>query len=134
MITRERFYAFINAIKMVRDAVSDDIAATVPALYQEWSPDGVEYKAGDRRTEDGVLYSCSQAHTSQVGWNPSIATSLWSKVLIPDDDQIYDWEQPGSTNTYKKGDRVRHNGKIWESDYDNNSWEPGVFGWHEINE
>ena len=40
--------------------------------------------------------------------------------------------QPDSTNTYKKGDKVIHNGKTWVSDVDNNSWEPGVYGWSEI--
>lgn len=136
MITRERFYAFLNAVKAVRNAVSDDIAATVPALYQEWSPDGVEYGGNVRVLYEGDLYKYVGAAPtiSQPSWNPKDAVSLWAKVLIPDDDQIYEWEQPDSTNLYKKGDKVRHNGKVWESDYDNNSWEPGVFGWHEIEE
>ena len=40
--------------------------------------------------------------------------------------------QLDSTKTYSKGDHVTHNGKTWVSDYDNNVWEPGVFGWTEI--
>jgi hypothetical protein len=27
--------------------------------------------------------------------------------------------------------KVSHNDKHWVSDYDNNVWEPGVFGWTE---
>lgn len=41
------------------------------------------------------------------------------------------WAQPGSTNPYMLGDKVRHNGKIWMSTIDNNVWEPGVYGWAE---
>ena len=31
---------------------------------------------------------------------------------------------------YMLNDEVMHNGCIWVSDYDNNVWEPGIFGWH----
>ena len=43
-------------------------------------------------------------------------------------------EQPSSTNPYSKGDKVKHNGKIWTSDIDGNVWEPGVYGWTEVTE
>lgn len=59
---------------------------------------------------------------------------MFAKVLIPDENVIPDWEQPDSTNYYKLGDKVRHNGKIWVSDYEVNTWEPGVFGWTEVTE
>ena len=52
-------------------------------------------------------------------------------MLIPDPTVIPDWVQPDSTNAYAKGDKVRHNGKIWVSDLDGNVWEPGVYGWSE---
>jgi hypothetical protein len=29
-------------------------------------------------------------------------------------------------------DKVKHNGYIWISVVDNNSWEPGVYGWEKI--
>ena len=81
----------------------------------------------------GKLWRCLQAHTSQDGWEPESATSLWSKVLIPDETVIPEWEQPDSTNPYSAGDKVNHNGKTWVSDIDNNVWEPGVYGWTEAN-
>jgi hypothetical protein len=31
-----------------------------------------------------------------------------------------------------KGDKVRHNNKVWISIIDNNVWEPGVYGWEEV--
>ena len=58
-------------------------------------------------------------------------------MLIPTDDEgqqteIPEWEQPDSTNPYMRGNRVMHGGKMWESDVENNVWEPGIYGWHEI--
>ena len=86
--------------------------------------------------DDGILYTVLQAHTSQPGWKPADAPSLFAKVLIPDPTMIPEWEQPDSTNPYMKGDKVTHNGKTWVSLIDNNVWEPGVTGtaalWQEV--
>lgn len=38
----------------------------------------------------------------------------------------------GALNAYMKGDQVKYDGKIWESQYDSNTWQPGIFGWAEI--
>lgn len=36
-----------------------------------------------------------------------------------------EWEQPvGYENTYNAGDQVVHDGHLWESNVDGNSWEP----------
>ena len=39
----------------------------------------------------------------------------------------------GAQDAYAKGAHVGHNDKHWESDVDNNTWEPGVYGWTEVN-
>lgn len=114
--------------------LTDEQAATVPGIYPAWSGDGVQYAVGDRVQYAGALYKCLQAHTSQATWTPTDAPSLWSKVLIPTPGVIPEWEQPSSTNPYAKGDKVKHNGKIWTSDADGNVWEPGVYGWTEVTE
>lgn len=100
-------------------------------LFPEWQTD-TSYAKDYKVRRSGILYACLQAHTSQAGWAPELAPSLWAKVLIPDPEQIYDWEQPDSTNPYAKGAKVRHNGKIWVSDIDGNVWEPGAYGWTEV--
>ena len=104
-------------------------------LFPVWSPAGV-YAAGERVSNNGILYRCLQGHTAQETWNPVDAPSLWAKVLIPDPDVIPAWEQPDSTNPYMKGDKVTHNGKTWASLVDNNTWEPGLTGtetvWTEV--
>ena len=109
---------------------AEAVAAT--CLYPKWNGNGVAYAKGQRVQYDGVLYTVLQAHTSQAGWTPTAAPSLFAKVLIPDPTVIPEWEQPESTNPYAKGDKVAHNGKTWVSDIDENVWEPGVYGWTEV--
>lgn len=131
---------YANAQKMRADInsaaalLTDEQAATVPRIYSAWDKDGAAYAAGDRVQYAEALYKCLQAHISQATWTPMDAPSLWSKVLIPTPGVIPDWEQPSSTNPYAKGDKVRHKGKIWVSDIDNNVWEPSVYGWSETAE
>jgi len=64
-----------------------------------------------------------------------LAPSLWTKVLIPDENVIPEWEQPDSTNPYMKGDKVMFDGKVYESTIDNNIWSPAAYpaGWAEVN-
>lgn len=112
----------------LREMATDEMSLQVPKLYPTWKV-GVDYAAGDRILYEDVLYKVLQNHTSQETWTPKDATSLFAKVLIPDEDIIPEWVQPDSTNAYMKGDKVTHNSKTWTSDVDNNVWEPGVYGW-----
>ena len=109
-------------------------AITATCLHPKWNGNSVQYTAGQRVQDDGVLYTVLQAHISQPDWKPAAAPSLFAKVLIPDPTVIPEWEQPESTNPYAKGDKVTHNGKTWVSDIDGNVWEPGVYGWTEVAE
>lgn len=123
--------------------LTDEQAVTVSALYKPWAAvdddkKPIKYELGDRRTYNGILYRCITAHEAQESWNPADAHSLWTKVLTSDTGEILPWEQPDSTNAYKLGDKVTHNGKVWEctavDGAGNNTWEPGVYGWTEVAE
>jgi hypothetical protein len=88
--------------------------------------------AGDRVRFEGVLYKVLQPHTSQSGWAPGSAVSLFARVLPGQDGtEIGEWTQPDSTNPYKKGDRVTFEGKTYESAIDGNVWSPTSYpqGW-----
>lgn len=130
-MTRERLYHLRKLIVRAAKSLSDADAFGGKELFDFWSGDGVEYEAGGRRREGEELYKCLQAHTSQKTWKPSVSPSLW--VRIDDPSQEWpEWVQPtGGTDAYPMGAKVSHNDKHWVSDYDNNVWEPGVFGWHE---
>ena len=112
-------------------SVDDNTALRMVEFYPEWAS-GVDCSTGYKVQHGGKLWRCLQAHTAQAGWEPEGAPSLWAKVLIPDETIVPEWEQPDSTNPYMTGDKVTHNGKTWVSDVDNNVWEPGVYGWTEI--
>lgn len=131
-------YASVFAMaKMSAEEITDDNQALkVADLYDVWSGESVEYKTGKYLTYKDVLYKVLQNHTSQAGWTPDTASSLYAKVLTDPSGEVLPWEQPQSTNPYKKGDRVTHNGKTWESLVDSNVWEPGAVGseslWKEV--
>ena len=120
-----------KAIEETSERLTDEAAAYVPELFPMWRA-GEEYAVGDRMQWKGKLYKVLIAHTSQEQWMPDVAPSLFAEVLIPDPSVIPEWVQPSSTNPYMKGDKVRHNGKVWVSTVDNNVWEPGVYGWDEV--
>lgn len=129
--TRSKAEKYKKLMNQAAVSLSDDDAAYTPMLFERWEP-GQDYTAGKRVCHKDKLYKVLQPHTSQAGWEPDVAASLFAEVLIPDPGTIPEWVQPGSTNPYMKGDKVRHNDKVWVSDVDNNVWEPGVYGWTEV--
>lgn len=111
-------------------SLDDADALEIATVYPDWSSKG-HFTGGTKVLFEGVLYKCITEHNAQLSWNPVNAPSLWAKVLTPDGGTIPAWEQPDSTNPYRKGDKVTHNGMTWISDVDNNVWEPGFYGWTE---
>lgn len=127
-MTHAELVKFMKAARLTAD---DQTALVGKDLYPEWN-ETETYEKDYRVRYKGILYKCLQKHTAQASWTPTDAPSLWAKVLIPDSEVIPEWEQPESANPYMKGDKVKHNGKTWESTIDNNVWEPGVYGWSEV--
>lgn len=111
--------------------MTDEQILNYPDFVEKWRS-GQKYEVGKRLEYNGIVYKVLVTHTSQADWTPDAASSLFAKVLIPDQNTIPEWEQPDSTNGYSKGDKVTHNNKSWESEIDNNVWEPGVYGWKEV--
>lgn len=156
--------AAVALAKIQAATLPDADAIKVAALYEEWTPylldgngdyvldsDGekvpMEYYGPDdpdgnpqsRVRFQGTLVKCLQTHTSQPDWAPNAAPSLWALILAGQDGsgvEVGVWVQPGADNGYAYGDRVIHNGHLWESDYDpegelgGNVWEPGQVGSH----
>ena len=102
-------------------------------LYQTYAI-GKAYKIGDVFVYNGELYKVLQPHTSQADWLPNLSTSLYLKATVP--GTIAAFKQPtGSTDAYKKGDKVTFNGSTYESLIDANVWSPSAYpsGWKLIN-
>lgn len=120
------------------DSLSDEDALSVAVLYPKWTV-GIALKTGQRIMHEGTLYKVLKpGHMTQETWTPDVSPSLFTKVLVADENIVSEWEQPDSTNGYSKGNKVFHKGKIFESLVDNNVWEPGVEGtealWKEVTE
>ena len=131
-MTRAKAKQLRQLIEQLAVTLDDETALTGVELFPAWAV-GKAYAVGDRVQHGGILYKCVQAHTSQADWNPVDAPALWAEVLAGQDGTaIGEWVQPDSTNPYMRGDKVNYKGKLYESEVDNNVWEPGVYGWVEI--
>ena len=119
--------------RIVANQVTDDVVALeIQEFYDEWQIE-VSYVVGQYVRYKEILYKVLTAHTSQESWTPDTAASLFAKVLAdPTGENIFEWQQPDSTNPYMTGDKVTHNGVTYISTVDNNVWEPGIYGWEEI--
>lgn len=129
--------ARLNQITLGSIELTEEQMLEVPDLYPLWES-MTSYEVGKIvkwgwSEEKGIsrLWKCVQAHVSQDDWKPDVVASLWSEIGFTPSG-IEEWRRPaGAHNTYKQGDIVNHNGKNWISIVDNNSWEPGVYGWEE---
>ena len=88
------------------------------------------YTVGDIFEWNGWPYIVQQQHTSQPEFTPDLIPALVVPYRAP--GVVSPWVQPESNNSYQIGERVTHNGSVWECNTANNVWEPGVFGWTEI--
>lgn len=113
--------------------IDEETAAAYPDMFLPWDTD-TEYKAGNLRAYEDILYKCILDHTSQEAWTPDVAVSLWVKAGNPTEEWP-EWVQPtGAHDAYNTGDKVSHNEAHWISTMDANIYEPGVYGWTEVTE
>lgn len=94
---------------------------------------GKQYKIGDTFQYNGDLYKVLQPCTSQANWIPSSTPALYTKITAA--GTIAAFKQPtGSSDAYKKGDKVTYNGSTYESLIDSNVWSPDAYpaGWKKL--
>ena len=70
-------------------SVDDNTAMRMMEFYPEWSA-GQSYQSGYKVQRGGKLWRCIQAHTSQAGWEPENAASLWAEICETHDGTIDD--------------------------------------------
>ena len=133
-MTRPQLNLLRRLIEIGAQFIPEAEAVEAPELTEAWKPNK-EYKYGKRVTDevDGelILYKCIIPHTSQADWPPHLV-NMWVKA---GQGEWPEWIQPtGAADAYPLGAKVSHLDKHWISDYDNNVWEPSVFGWHEEGE
>lgn len=124
-----------SQVKDFRDKVTEllvnldnDAAIDNAILFPQWKS-GMNYKVDERIRYNNILYIVLQDHTSQEEWRPDVASSLYTRMLRSWEQNIIPtWEQPESTNGFMAGDKVYHNGLLYVSTVDYNTWEPGIEG------
>lgn len=89
--------------------VDDNTALRMLEFYPEWDA-GQDYTAGYKVQRSGKLWRCVQAHTSQAGWEPENAVSLWTEICETHDGTIDD-PIPYS------GNMALESGKYYMQDY-----------------
>lgn len=121
----------------IQDGIQDEsVMMEVADVYPAWKTETAYaadtiLKYGENTDGETQLWRVLQPHTSQQGWEPDKASSLFKKVGFTESGTSI-WTQPlGAADAYAKDDIVEHNGKTWISTADSNVWEPGVYGWEE---
>ena len=115
--------------------VSDAQAAKLTALFDWFDGGSVAYSVGDVANYNGTLYRCVQAHKSQDDWTPDKTPALWTPVREKAGATPDEWRQPtGTSDAYRKGDRVSFSGAVYESVIDANTWSPAAYpaGWKKL--
>ena len=78
-LTAEEVTAMLIKQQVNSLTVDDNTALRMLTFYPEWASD-TDYTAGYKVRRGGRLWCCIQAHTSQTGWEPENAASLWTEI------------------------------------------------------
>lgn len=133
MISRAKALKIRAMIEKASASLPDEDALEAVELFPLWQAD-IAYTAGIRVRYGDKLYRCEQAHTSQADWTPDQTPALWTEVAKPGEIPV--WRQPtGAQDAYMTGDKVwypERDTDVWISTVDNNTWQPGVYGWDKV--
>lgn len=99
---RERAYAIIEAIKKVREELTDEAALEHIALYPDWEI-GKNLTVGERIEHEGKLYKVVQSHTAQEGWEPNSLPALFEPIDIVNEGTLKNPIVAAVGMTYFKG-------------------------------
>ncbi len=77
--TAEAVNAMLITAQINTLSVDDNTALRMKSFYPEWAA-GNTYAVGFKVQRNGKLWRVVQAHTSQTGWEPENAASLWEQI------------------------------------------------------
>ena len=78
-MTRAKAKQLRQLIEQLAVTLDDETALTGVELFPIWTIDRA-YAVCDKVQRNGKLWRCIQAHTSQTGWEPENAASLWTEI------------------------------------------------------
>lgn len=122
-----------------KSEISADEYKDIISIYDDWQA-GVAYSKGQVVKYKDELWEVIQGHSSQADWTPDSVPALFKSVTAPKTNDgveiVPDFKQPsGGHDAYKKGDKVKFEGKVYESVIDNNAYSPTAYpaGWKVVN-
>lgn len=97
--------------------VDDNTALRMTAFYPEWA-ENTEYTIGYKVQRSGRLWRCIQAHTSQAGWEPENAASLWTEICESHAGTLEDPIPYNGNMALESGKYYSQDGKVYRGTRD----------------
>ena len=97
--------------------VDDNTALRMVAFYPEWA-ENTEYTIGYKVQRNGKLWRCRQAHTSQAGWEPENAASLWTEICESHAGTLDDPIPYSGNMALESGKYYMQDGKVYRCTHD----------------
>lgn len=79
MVRKSEAIKLRHHIETAVQSLPDSDALEAVVLHPEWGTN-TNYLADYKVRRGGRLWRCLQAHTSQIGWEPENAASLWTEI------------------------------------------------------
>ena len=111
-LTAEEVTALLIRQQVNSLTVDDNTALRMLAFYPEWASD-TDYTAGYKVQRSGRLWRCLQAHTSQAGWEPENAASLWTEICESHSGTLEDPIPYNGNMALESGKYYSQNSKIY---------------------
>ena len=92
--------------------VDDNTALRMVIFYPEWA-ENAEYTIGYKVQRNGKLWRCIQAHTSQAGWEPENAASLWTEICESHSGTLEDPIPYSGNMALESGKYYSQDGKVY---------------------
>ena len=92
--------------------VDDNTALRMTTFFPEWA-ENTEYTTGYKAQRSGRLWRCLQAHTSQAGWEPENAASLWTEICESHSGTLEDPIPYNGNMALESGKHYSQDGKVY---------------------
>ena len=92
--------------------VDDNTALRMTTFYPEWAANA-EYTTGYKVQRSGRLWRCLQTHTSQAGWEPENAASLWTEICETHSGTLEDPIPYNGNMALESGKYYSQDGKVY---------------------
>ena len=111
-LTAEEVTALLIRQQINTLTVDDNTALRMTTFYPEWA-ENAEYTIGYKVQRSGRLWRCLQAHTSQAGWEPENAASLWTEICESHAGTLEDPIPYSGNMALESGKYYSQDGKIY---------------------